>query len=68
MTCSKCGKSLSGGADTFGPFDTPLCLFCYYESLAKPKEPPVTYGIKITDDGEVLHTIKFNRDDGEQGQ
>ena len=61
MKCCKCEKELTGGSDTYGPIDRPLCQSCNFQELEKPREPAITYGIKIDEEtGQVIHTIKWN--------
>lgn len=61
MKCSKCSKELRGGTDTFGSISEPLCQTCNFQELDKPKEPLITYGIKVDEEtGQVIHTIKWN--------
>jgi len=38
IACTLCEKELSGGLDTFGPLETPLCWDCWTDQPVKRAE------------------------------
>lgn len=38
MNCSLCNRKLSGGLDTFGTLEVPLCQTCWYKEGDKQRE------------------------------
>lgn len=44
--CALCGVPLTGGADTFGDYDDPLCRACYIGNF-DPRERHVTVIVEV---------------------
>lgn len=36
MKCTRCKQPLSGGSDTFGTVQTPVCMACWFDALTRP--------------------------------
>ena len=49
MNCLLCNRELSGGLDTFGTLEAPLCQSCWYKEGDRAKER-VRYHEEMTHD------------------
>ncbi len=59
--CTCCQKELTGGTDTFGDVQHPMCQVCYLALASQRYEPLYIHTIRVDEEtGQVVHGIRWN--------
>lgn len=53
MECTACLKPLTGGLDTYGEIQHPMCMGCHF-AIGEPKKERIIHMIELDDDGHLV--------------